>query len=804
MRISKDFFKHIPIEKHTIVLKKLETFTKMIEKTNVFHKIPKGFWIRKIAGTNIYKFRVNSGDRILFTFHENGSITYLSFETHDKQIQAAKRMNKEDLIELIIDETIYNEEEIDENINRYALQELVNKLKIISQQDVMDDEYIALLLEDAELFDSEKILTREQYEALNNPSRLTVILGCAGSGKTNIGIRRLLLHQEMEIQTFYVSHSPYLMNEIKTQFLNRTTSEKFIQFFSLHQFYEQLLLQSFTLVTKEDFFLWFKENNLQSKLTPDQLFLEINTVIKGQTLQKMMTQDQYNKWPSDFSVLEKRNIYFVASLYQRWLNKNQYYDLNDLAFFILQEDGKKIESIVFDEIQELTYKQFESLLHVSKSVKKNLLLGDPYQAIENYAFQPEQIFATLSRHRIPYQKFKLNKNFRSGFQVVQLLNYIKEQEVTYYPTTYRLDEIAIRSTSTPKLIIQNEFTHELLQKLDQDASSIIVVATPEAKKQFQIIGFQRVFVVTEVQGLQYKNVYCQDILQHFSNVNRNHLHLSKIYFHLMYIAASRTSQHIYFLENQQPNSIVMDFFEQCDYKEFVELEYGITSSMEWLQEARKLEVLGKFEQAFDAYKKAHDQDGMTRCQALLLRARNYQHLESYLSIIHFDFNIKKPEQIEYALQLLKNQHIQLIGRTTYFITQSNNGIINFNPFFIEPSTDIKHVSQGLYRRINYSYAAKYTLHVAGVLYQENEPILLSEKFSQRKQNDISFFEKDGRIHLNPTHLAESRLKLKQYMDFEKQKQPAVLEVLQDFNVDVVIENAKKKETAEDFLSGIFG
>ncbi|OIJ16352.1 hypothetical protein BKP37_06415 [Anaerobacillus alkalilacustris] len=804
MRISKDFFKHVPIEKQAIVLEKLETFTNMITKANVFHEIPKGFWIRKIAGTNIYKFRVNSGDRILFTFHEDGSIRYLSFETHDKQIKAAKRMNKDKFVEFVIDETAYEEEAIDENINRYALQELVGKLGIIAQQDVMDDEYVTLLLEDDELFASEQILTREQYEALNNPSKMTVILGCAGSGKTNIGIRRLLLHQELAIPTFYVSHSQYLMNEIKTQFLKRTTNNQLIRFFSLNQFYEQLLKKSFTTITKEDFVLWCKTNNLQSKLTPDELFLEINTVIKGQTLQKMMTQEQYNQFPSGFSIQDKRNIYFVASLYQKWLDKNQYVDLNDLAFMILQEVGQEIESVVFDEIQELTLKQFESLLHVSRSATHHLLLGDPYQAIDNYAFQPEQFFETLSRKDIPYQKYILNKNFRSGYQVVQLLNYIKEQELTYYPTANRMDEIAIRSTSKPKLIVQKEFTQILLQKLDHDANSIIIVATQEAKKHFQMKGFQRVLVVSEVQGLQYKNVYCQDILQYTSKMDFSQYQLYKTYFHLMYVAASRTSNDIYFLEGEHPNSFAIDHFEQFDYQELVEMEYGITSDREWLQEARKLELLGKFEQALDAYKKAQDSDGQNRCHALLLRSRNYQHLESYLSVINFDFNVKSPKEIEYALKLLQDQNIEMIGRTTYFISEINTGIIRFNPLFIEPGIDIEQISKELYRRINYSYAAKYTLHLAGVFYQENEPVLISEKFVQKQLNDINFYEKNGHIHYKLTTLIEPRNKLKQYLEFEKQKQPRVNEALEGFEVDVVIENAKKKETAEDFLDDIFG
>ncbi|MEW4309207.1 UvrD-helicase domain-containing protein [Rossellomorea marisflavi] len=803
MKITKDFFKHVPIEKQAIVIEKLESFSEMIVKANVFHEIPKGFWIRKIVGTNIYKFRVNSGDRILFTFNENGSITYLSFETHDKQIKSAKRRNQEEAIEFVIDKTAYNDEKIDENINHYAKQELVNKLNIISQEDVMEDEYVKLLLEDSALFDSEQILTREQYEALNTPDKLTVVLGCAGSGKTNIGVRRLLLHQELEIPTFYVSHSPFLMNEIKKQFLKWTNTEQQIQFFSLHGFYEQLLNQSLTCVAKEDFILWFKANNLQSSLSSDEVYIEINTVIKGQTLQRMMTQEQYNNSSSDFSLQEKRNIYFIATLYQKWLEKIQYYDLNDLAFLILKQERIKIDSLVFDEIQELTFKQFESVLHVTKTASNHLLLGDPYQAIDNYAFQPEQIFESLSRYKIPFQKYYLNKNFRSGYQVVQLLNYIKEQEVLTYPTTNQMNEKAIRSTSTPKFIKQKEYTLPLLQKLDQDAHSILIVPTPEVKKYYQMQGFKRVFVVTEVQGLQYENVYCQDILQYFYMLKQKHPRLYKTYFHLMYVAASRTSKHIYFLEQRKPQNISMDYFERWDYQDLINIKSSIASSLEWMNEARKLELIGKYEQALDAYKKAKDQNGIARCEALLLRSRNYLHLETYLSIVNFNFEIKNPKQIECALQLLLKHQVQMVGRVTYSVTHINNGQIISNPYFIDPSKDIGQISLELYNRINYSYAAKYTLKLAGVFYQKNEPILLSEKFNEKQMNDLNFFEKNGRIHYRLANDPVSRQNFIQYWEFEKNKQPKVQKALDGFEVDVVIENARKKESADDFLNDIF-
>lgn len=125
----------------------------------------------------------------------------------------------------------------------------------------------------------------------------------------------------------------------------------------------------------------------------------------------------------------------------------------------------------------------------------------------------------------------------------------------------------------------------------------------------------------------------------------------------------------------------------------------------------------------------------------------------------------------------------MIGRITYFISEMNSGIIRFNPFFIDPSMHIEQISQELYSRMNYSYAAKSTFHLAGVFYQRNEPILLSEKFDQKQLNDITFYEKNGLIKYRLSHLTESRKSLKNHMDFEKQKQPTVLEALKGFDVD---------------------
>ena len=98
--ITNDFLKNLSKDnKKDIVLKKLSQFeNQMIEKEIQIRNLPKGFWVRKIKNTEIYKFRLNNGDRILFTYidskknniNQTKSILFLDYVNHDNQIIKAK------------------------------------------------------------------------------------------------------------------------------------------------------------------------------------------------------------------------------------------------------------------------------------------------------------------------------------------------------------------------------------------------------------------------------------------------------------------------------------------------------------------------------------------------------------------------------------------------------------------------------------------------------------------------------------------------------------------------------------------
>lgn len=55
MKFTKSLLKDIPIEKRDVVLDKIKEFETVLLRSKTLADIPKGFWIRKVAGTDIYK-----------------------------------------------------------------------------------------------------------------------------------------------------------------------------------------------------------------------------------------------------------------------------------------------------------------------------------------------------------------------------------------------------------------------------------------------------------------------------------------------------------------------------------------------------------------------------------------------------------------------------------------------------------------------------------------------------------------------------------------------------------------------------
>lgn len=795
MKIAKDFFKHVPIEKQQAIFNKLKQFTTAILEAKVFHSIPKGFWIRKIAGTNIYKFRVNSGDRILFTFNEDQTVTYLSFEVHDRQIQAAKRKKETQLVNFIVNQTPYEEDEQDYIIDKYALEELSNKLRIIGQHEVMEDEYISLLFDDDQLFNSEDVFTLEQFNCFQINQSLTIILGCAGSGKTNIALRRLKLHEELGIHTIYATHSTYLMNAANELFVKKYKHPTQIEFLSWQQLLEKVLGKSYTVISRTDFTIWF-EQNITLALEENDAYIEITSFIKGTGRNKMLSQEQYLQLSSTLTKQQKKQFYFLATMYENWLSKNQYVDLNDLAYEVIHSNSKAIPPIIFDEMQELTEKQVNALLKIMREPENSLLLGDPFQAIHNANFQLVPIKIFLKERQIRTKVHTIYKNFRSGEEVIRFLNYLKGKD-TQLESSY---EIAIRKTVSPQKVIHATIPKKYVELLNNDADAIVIVSNEIERQKHLNNGLKRVFLFSEIQGLQYKKVYCYNVLQSFEQAITKKSHLINLYLHGVYVAASRTTNELYFIESDELPSFQNFQMDSTLFETIFETSQKSTKE-HWLKEGKKLELLGNFTQAIHAYEQAGELQAIKRCEKILGRKLNFEHLKNYEMILAFEFNVDHAKKIEIVLEILEREGLTFQGQMTAYRSQTSGILVN-DPFYIDEEMSIKDVSELIFKLSSYSYAKLDSIFICGVLYENNIPVKISNKYGQ-KENDIVFRNNLGRYQMYLAKLDFERSTLRKQRNFDKQIYGKAGKIIGEYDLDrLIVKN--NKNTADDFLTDIFG
>ncbi|MEG1285626.1 MAG: hypothetical protein RSD22_07820, partial [Romboutsia sp.] len=191
--VTENFIKSLPSGKKDFILEKIDKFMEELElNNNEIKNISNSYSVKKIKCDNeLFKFRVDKGNRVLFTFaskisyirseyKESNCIVILDYCNHDNQIKRARNLglninytsiDSEEKFEHIIDENYkiyyYNPDEvITRVVDNETLQELIKK----------DEKNIIYYLNE------------EQNQCLRSDLTPLFLFGSAGSGKTTVGV----------------------------------------------------------------------------------------------------------------------------------------------------------------------------------------------------------------------------------------------------------------------------------------------------------------------------------------------------------------------------------------------------------------------------------------------------------------------------------------------------------------------------------------------------------------------------------------------------------------------------------------
>lgn len=244
----------------------------------------------KMRGSNgkgeipIFKFRLSSGDRILYTYgkylnyisSEDNSIVLLEFSKHGSQAKIAKThdyrikhgydyiQNIVKNIKMLDDEDISEEDLratvsilLSENFKGYAYTD--EELKRFSVNEI--DRYV--------------ILSREQEDVKRgitasltskNCKSASLIIGGAGTGKTLISLRLLNSFNECndDFSAVYFTQSKELLKKVKKQYygISKKNNSNNIEFYNINDFcIEQLKFDYSRFFATKDFLLFLQSTN---------------------------------------------------------------------------------------------------------------------------------------------------------------------------------------------------------------------------------------------------------------------------------------------------------------------------------------------------------------------------------------------------------------------------------------------------------------------------------------------------------------------------------------------------------------
>ncbi|HRY88930.1 MAG TPA: ankyrin repeat domain-containing protein [Rubrivivax sp.] len=491
-----------------------------------------------------------------------------------------------------------------------------------------------------ELLDKPIVFDDAQEQAYRHPAPL-VVIGSAGSGKTAVTLARL---REAEGRVLYVTLSAYLAQSARALYAAHgfENPKHEVDFLSWRELIETLRVPSGREVTLPAFAGWCERHRQSLRLLGDldaqALFEEFRGVIGAQPDGPLSLAD-YQALGTRQSLLDSAQRELAHGLFQRyraWLGEAGLYDSNLVAHAwrtgIAAAQGPVYDFVVIDEVQDLTPVQLALVLALLKHPGHFILCGDSHQIVHPNFFSWAALktlfwrgLAGEAAQRQPLQL--LQANFRNTRAVTALANRLLKIKQARFGSVDRESNFLVQSTSSePGQVRLLDAKDKTLAQLDaatrQSARHAVIVLRDEDKPAArQALHTPLLFSVHEAKGLEYPHVLLFNLVsgqrQAYAEVcdgvagadlagdeleyrrardkGDKSLELYKFHVNALYVAMTRAVETLTLVE-QDGGHPLLGLLE-LKPGEAAPQPVAKSSQDEWAQEARRLELQGKAEQA---------------------------------------------------------------------------------------------------------------------------------------------------------------------------------------------------------------
>ncbi len=472
-----------------------------------------------------------------------------------------------------------------------------------------------------------------QYSLLPLPCPL-IIIGSAGSGKTALTLEKMK-HYSGDIA--YITHSAYLVHHARSLYHANLedTPEQQVTFLSYQEFIETIEVPAQQEITFAQFSHWLSKF-MHSKLArdPHTLYEEFRGVISGTRSDKpYLTQEEYLNLgvkQSVFPPASRLDVYQLYEKYRQFLVDINAYDINLMSYDYLDKITPAYDMVVVDEIQDFTNIQLLLILKSLRQSDQFILCGDSNQIVHPNFFSWSKIKTLCYQDDIATSQQItriLQTNYRCAENITTLANAILKIKQARFGSIDKESNYLVKSQAAQQggvyFLPESDKRVATLNTNSQQSTHYAVIVLRDALKEKAKRLFQTplVFSVHEAKGLEYDNIILYDAISseakafmtiasgltsdvihaplHYArgkDKTDRSLEMYKFYINALYVAITRGVKKVYWVESVRTHPL----FDLLSLKEMdgaLAAEQEKSSSQEWQQEARKLELQGKQEQA---------------------------------------------------------------------------------------------------------------------------------------------------------------------------------------------------------------